>query len=64
MNEGANKGILVTTADYGPDAYEFAKDKPLALLSGSNLLHLLEKHGHRARIDLREAKQMLQSSAR
>lgn len=59
MNEGANKGILVTTADYGPDAYEFAKDKPLTLLSGSNLLHLLERHGHRARIDLREAKQAL-----
>lgn len=62
MNEGANKGILVTTADYGPDAYEFAKDKPLTLLSGSNLLHLLEKHGHHARIDLREAKQVLQSA--
>jgi len=59
MNEGANKGILVTTADYGPDAYEFAKDKPLTLLSGSNLLHLLEKHGHRARIDLKQAKQIL-----
>jgi restriction system protein len=55
-NEGANKGILVTTADYGPDAHEFAKGKPLTLLNGSNLLHLLEKHGHKARIDLREAK--------
>jgi restriction system protein len=59
VNEGANKGILVTTADYGPDAYEFAKDKPLALVSGSNLLHLLEKHGHKARIDLKEAKMIL-----
>lgn len=59
MNEGATKGILVTTADYGPDAYEFAKNKPLTLLSGGNLLHLLEKHGHRVRIDLREAKQIL-----
>ena len=56
MNEGATKGILVTTADYGPDAYEFARGKPLTLLNGSNLLHLLEKHGHRARIDLKEAK--------
>jgi restriction system protein len=64
MNEGANKGILVTTADYGPDAYEFAKDKPLTLLSGSNLLHLLEKHGHHARIDLREAKTLLQATAK
>ncbi len=56
MNEGATKGILVTTSDYGPDAYSFAKGKPLTLLNGSNLLHLLEKHGHRARIDLQEAK--------
>ena len=60
MNEGATKGILVTTSDYGPDAYSFAKGKPLTLLNGSNLLHLLEKHGHRARIDLREAKKASQ----
>lgn len=59
VNEGATKGILVTTADYGPDAYEFAKGKPLTLLNGSNLLHLLEKHGHRAKIDLKEAKKLL-----
>lgn len=59
MNEGATKGILVSTADYGSDAYEFAKGKPLTLLNGSNLLHLLEKHGHHARIDLREAKKIL-----
>jgi restriction system protein len=59
MNEGATKGILVTTADYGPDAYEFARGKPLTLLTGSNLLHLLEKHGHRAKIDLREAKRLM-----
>lgn len=55
-NEGANKGILVTTSTYGPDAYEFAKGKPLTLLSGAELLSLLERHGHRAKIDLREAK--------
>jgi restriction system protein len=64
LNEGANKGILVTTADYGPDAYQFAADKPLTLLNGANLLHLLEKHGHTARIDLREAKNIAISSAR
>ena len=57
-NEGANKGILVTTADYGRDAYEFAKDKPITLLSGSELLHLLAQHGHRARIDLTEARKL------
>jgi len=59
VNEGAIKGILVTTAAYGPDAYEFAKDKPLTLLNGSNLLHMLERHGHKAKIDLREAKRVL-----
>jgi len=59
VNEGATKGILVSTADYGPDAYEFAKGKPITLLNGSNLLHLLEKHGHHAKIDLKEAKKLL-----
>ncbi|WP_167630978.1 restriction endonuclease [Mariprofundus ferrooxydans] len=56
MNEGATKGILVTTSDYGADSYGFAKGKPLTLLNGSNLLHLLEKHGHQAKIDIKEAK--------
>jgi restriction system protein len=59
LNEGANKGILVTTADYGPDAYEFAKGKPLTLLNGSELLYLLKRHGHRARINLKEAREVL-----
>lgn len=61
MNEGATKGILVTTADYGPDAYEFAKNKPITLMNGANLLYLLEKHGHKARIDLAEAKRLQQN---
>lgn len=59
LNEGAIKGILITTSDYGPDAYGFAKGKPLTLLNGNNLLHLLEKHGHKAKIDIQEAKQLL-----
>ncbi|MEE9431756.1 MAG: restriction endonuclease [Melioribacteraceae bacterium] len=59
VNEGATKGILVSTADYGPDAYQFAKEKPLTLLNGSNLLHLLEKHGYHAKIDIKEAKKIL-----
>ncbi|WP_440998065.1 restriction endonuclease [Arhodomonas sp. SL1] len=56
VNEGAVKGILITTSDYGPDAYAFAKDKPLALLSGANLLHLLAEHGYKATINIEEAK--------
>lgn len=57
MNEGATKGILVTTADYGPDAYDFVKGKPLTLMNGANLLYLLERHGHQARIDIKEARE-------
>jgi len=59
MNEGATKGILVTTSDYGKDSYEFAKDKPITLLNGSNLLSLLVKHGHQARINIAEAKKIM-----
>ncbi|HUY27032.1 MAG TPA: restriction endonuclease [Candidatus Binataceae bacterium] len=64
INEGANKGILISTADYGPDAYAFAKGKPLVLLSGGNLLSLLQKHGHKARIDLAEARKILAEKER
>lgn len=63
MNEGANKGILVTTSDYGPDSYDFAKDKPITLLNGGNLLSLLEKHGTKATIDIKAAKAELASSS-
>lgn len=34
MNEGATKGILVTTSGYGKDAFNFAKDKPIELIDG------------------------------
>jgi len=50
MNEGANKGILVTTSGYGPDAFTFAKDKPIELIDGGGLLFLCEQVGVKARI--------------
>ncbi|WP_181707638.1 restriction endonuclease [Chthonobacter rhizosphaerae] len=59
QHEGASRGILITTADYGPDAHRFSSGKPITLMSGSNLLYLLEKHGVRAKIDLREARKEL-----
>ena len=59
VNEGAMKGIIITTSDYGPDAYQFAKDKPLTLLNGGHLLHMLRKHGLEVKIDLQEAKEIL-----
>lgn len=56
INEDANKGILITTSDYGPDSYKFAQGKPITLLNGGHLLYLMEKHGRNARIDIKEAK--------
>ena len=58
VNEGANRGILVTTSSFGPDSYDFAKDKPISLVDGSNLIAMLKKHGHRYRIDLEEARRL------
>ncbi len=58
LNEGANRGILVTTASYGPDAYEFAKNKPISLIDGPNLIAILHKHGRKYRIDLEEARRL------
>jgi restriction system protein len=44
QNEGASKGILVTTSGYGKASFEFAAGKPLELLEGSHLLYLLKEH--------------------
>ena len=48
--EGATKGILVTTSHYGRDCREFAKDKPITLIDGENLVHMFQKHGRNAHI--------------
>jgi restriction system protein len=44
QNEGASKGILVTTSGYGQASFEFAKNKPIELIDGANLLYLLQEH--------------------
>ena len=56
ISEGATKGILVTTAHFGRDTREFVKDKPISLIDGSNLVYLLEQHGHKVRIDIKAAR--------
>jgi hypothetical protein len=52
LNEGAARGILVTTSKYGRDAYDFVSNKPLVLIDGQNLLALLAKHGFKFKIEL------------
>lgn len=59
QHESASRGILVTTADFGPDAHKFSAGKPITLLTGAHLLHLLDKHGIKAKIDIREARKVL-----
>lgn len=61
INEGAIKGILVTTSNFGPDAYEFAKGKPISLLNGAELLGLLSQYGYKYRIDIAEARARFRS---
>lgn len=52
QNEGASKGILVTTSGYGAASFEFAENKPIELIDGANLLYLLKEHvGINARIE-------------
>lgn len=54
INEGAARGILVTTSHYGRDAREFAKDKPITLIDGANLVHMFQRHGREVHIELQE----------
>ena len=52
QNEGASKGILVTTSGYGAASFEFAQNKPIELIDGANLLYLVETYtGMTARIE-------------
>jgi restriction system protein len=46
ISEGAVKGILVTTSHFGSESREFAKDKPITLIDGSNLVYMFQKHGY------------------
>jgi len=41
QNEGASKGILVTTSGYGQASFDFAQNKPI---DEANLLYLLAEH--------------------
>jgi len=43
-NEGASKGILVSTSGYGQASFQFAENKPIELIDGAQLLYLLTEH--------------------
>ncbi|MGW7328287.1 restriction endonuclease [Streptomyces sp. NPDC054840] len=50
QDKGANKGVLVTTASFGPGSYTFANGKPLELVPGAALVELLHQYGLRGRL--------------
>jgi restriction system protein len=62
INEGAAKGILVATSYYGNDSREFAKDKPLTLIDGPNLVHMFQEHGYDVRIDIKPSRRATSGS--
>ncbi|MEU9162390.1 restriction endonuclease [Streptomyces sp. NPDC048424] len=57
QDKGANKGVLVTTASFGPGSYTFANGKPLELVSGVQLVELLHQYGLRGRLGGGQASQ-------
>lgn len=50
LDEGATKGILITTSGFGPTSQNFANNKPLQLIDGTGLLYLCQEHNIAARI--------------
>lgn len=52
INEGAVKGLLVTTSYFGNDSREFVKDKPISLIDGSNLIQMFSEFGYNLKIEL------------
>ncbi|MFI6447105.1 restriction endonuclease [Kitasatospora sp. NPDC050543] len=49
-HHGAIKGILVTTAGFGPGSYDYIRNKPLSLVTGPELVELLAEQGLRGRL--------------
>ncbi|MER5865353.1 restriction endonuclease [Kitasatospora sp. NPDC002040] len=50
VHHGATKGILVTTAGFGPDSRRWVEGKPLTLVDGPMLVGLLREHGLSGRL--------------
>ena len=50
LSEGATKGLLITTSGFGPSSYDWANNKPLHLISATELLGLCRKYDIPARI--------------
>lgn len=55
LRTGASKGILIATGGYTAEAYEYASGRPLELVDGPALVHLLARYAEvKTRIDARQ----------
>ena len=52
IDQGASKGILITTGFFDRDCSDFAQGKPITLLDGRALVDLFRDHGHAVPIAL------------
>ena len=59
IEEGANRGILVTTSSFGRESHKFAENKPLTLFNGDHLVQMLSKHGYDYFVDTKAAPSLL-----
>ena len=59
IEEGASRGILVTTSSFGRESHKFAEDKQLTLINGSQLVQMLSKHGYDYFVDTKAARSLL-----
>ncbi|WP_037914647.1 restriction endonuclease [Actinacidiphila yeochonensis] len=50
QDQGAIKGVLITTSGFGPTSHAFAGGKPLTLVSGTDLVKMLHEHGLAGRL--------------
>jgi restriction system protein len=56
IDEGAARGILVTTSYFGKDSIDFVKNKPITLIDGPRLVFMLNEHGHKVRCEIKKGK--------
>ncbi|SEN76390.1 restriction system protein [Mesobacillus persicus] len=55
-DEGAARGILVTTAYFGKESRDFVKNKPISLIDGPQLVYMLNEHGYKVKCEINKGK--------
>lgn len=56
QHEKATRGILITTAYFGPDSHSFANDNNITLIDGNRLVYMLNSYGYTVRCEIKKGK--------